>query len=154
MLARPWSSKWSRSMSRSKNAVVSHKGAYRKRPLRAARSDHRQPRKGQVLEGLVKNITDFGAFSTWWRRWYRFTSPTSPATLRISHPSRSTLAQPEDQRRGARFRRKQKRIRSTFKQLQPIRGKFSSEEIKEGLSLKQASSTSKTMVHSWKYSRC
>ena len=50
-------------MSTIKNAVVSHKALIESDLAEQRRSHYRQPwRRGQVLEGLVKNITDFGAF--------------------------------------------------------------------------------------------
>jgi small subunit ribosomal protein S1 len=90
-----------------KNAVVSHKALIESDLAEQREQILGSLEKGQVLEGIVKNITDFGAFLD--------LGGVDGLVVHHRHqlgpyrsPKRSVGAQPAHQRGGARLRRKQK----------------------------------------------
>lgn len=118
-----------------KNAVVSHK-ALIERDL----ADQREQiisdlEKGQVLEGLVKNITDFGAFLDLGGV-DGLLYITDISWGRINHPSEILQLNQKINVVVLDFDENKKRISLGLKQLQPHPWEVLDEEIKEGSTVK------------------
>ena len=114
-----------------KNAVVSHKAL-----IESDLEEQRQQiisslEKGQVLEGLVKNITDFGAFLDLGGV-DGLLYITDISWGRISHPSEVLQLNQKINVVVLEFDDNKKRISLGLKQLQPHPWEVLAEEIKEG----------------------
>ena len=114
-----------------KNAVVSHKALIESDLAEQREAIIASLEKGQVLEGLVKNITDFGAFLDLGGV-DGLLYITDISWGRISHPSEVLSLNQKINVVVLDFDENKKRISLGLKQLQPHPWEVLSEEIKEG----------------------
>ncbi|MCB0593838.1 MAG: 30S ribosomal protein S1 [Lewinellaceae bacterium] len=114
-----------------KNAVVSHKALIESDLAEQREAIIASLEKGQVLEGLVKNITDFGAFLDLGGV-DGLLYITDISWGRISHPSEILSLNQKINVVVLDFDENKKRISLGLKQLQPHPWEVLSEEIKEG----------------------
>ncbi|MCB9293209.1 MAG: 30S ribosomal protein S1 [Lewinellaceae bacterium] len=114
-----------------KNAVVSHKALIESDLQEQREAIIASLEKGQVLEGLVKNITDFGAFLDLGGV-DGLLYITDISWGRISHPSEVLALNQKINVVVLDFDENKKRISLGLKQLQPHPWEVLSEEIKEG----------------------
>jgi small subunit ribosomal protein S1 len=114
-----------------KNAVVSHKALIESDLAEQREAIIASLEKGQVLEGLVKNITDFGAFLDLGGV-DGLLYITDISWGRISHPSEVLALNQKINVVVLDFDENKKRISLGLKQLQPHPWEVLDEEIKEG----------------------
>ena len=114
-----------------KNAVVSHKALIESDLAEQREAIIASLEKGQVLEGLVKNITDFGAFLDLGGV-DGLLYITDISWGRISHPSEVLALNQKINVVVLDFDENKKRISLGLKQLQPHPWEILSEEISEG----------------------
>ncbi len=114
-----------------KNAVVSHKALIESDLAEQREAIIASLEKGQVLEGLVKNITDFGAFLDLGGV-DGLLYITDISWGRISHPSEILALNQKINVVVLDFDENKKRISLGLKQLQPHPWEVLDEEIKEG----------------------
>ncbi|MCB9275253.1 MAG: 30S ribosomal protein S1 [Lewinellaceae bacterium] len=114
-----------------KNAVVSHKALIESDLAEQREAIIASLEKGQVLEGLVKNITDFGAFLDLGGV-DGLLYITDISWGRINHPSEVLSLNQKINVVVLDFDENKKRISLGLKQLQPHPWEVLSEEIKEG----------------------
>ncbi|MCO6491869.1 MAG: 30S ribosomal protein S1 [Phaeodactylibacter sp.] len=114
-----------------KNAVVSHKALIESDLQEQREAIIASLEKGQVLEGLVKNITDFGAFLDLGGV-DGLLYITDISWGRISHPSEVLSLNQKINVVVLDFDENKKRISLGLKQLQPHPWEVLSEEIREG----------------------
>ena len=118
-----------------KNAVVSHKALIESDLAEQREQIIASLEKGQVLEGLVKNITDFGAFLDLGGV-DGLLYITDISWGRISHPSEILQLNQKINVVVLDFDENKKRISLGLKQLQPHPWEVLDEEIKEGAVVK------------------
>mgnify|MGYP000243904909 CR=1 FL=1 len=118
-----------------KNAVVSHKALIESDLAEQREAIIASLEKGQVLEGLVKNITDFGAFLDLGGV-DGLLYITDISWGRISHPSEVLSLNQKINVVVLDFDENKKRISLGLKQLQPHPWEVLTEEIKEGSTVK------------------
>jgi small subunit ribosomal protein S1 len=118
-----------------KNAVVSHKALIESDLAEQREAIISSLEKGQVLEGLVKNITDFGAFLDLGGV-DGLLYITDISWGRISHPSEKLSLNQKINVVVLDFDENKKRISLGLKQLQPHPWEVLAEEMKEGASVK------------------
>jgi len=118
-----------------KNAVVSHKALIESDLAEQREAIIGSLEKGQVLEGLVKNITDFGAFLDLGGV-DGLLYITDISWGRISHPSEILSLNQKINVVVLDFDENKKRISLGLKQLQPHPWEVLGEEIKEGSTVK------------------
>ncbi|HHJ49590.1 MAG TPA: 30S ribosomal protein S1 [Phaeodactylibacter sp.] len=120
---------------RIKNAVVSHKALIESDLAEQREQIIASLEKGQVLEGVVKNITDFGAFMDLGGV-DGLLYITDISWGRISHPSEVLKVNQKMNVVVLEFDENKKRISLGLKQLQPHPWEVLPEEIKEGAVVK------------------
>ncbi len=120
---------------RIKNAVVSHKALIESDLAEQREQIIKSLEKGQVLEGLVKNITDFGAFMDLGGV-DGLLYITDISWGRISHPSEVLKVNEKLNVVVLDFDENKKRISLGLKQLQPHPWEVLPEEIQEGAVVK------------------
>ncbi len=118
-----------------KNAVVSHKALIESDLAEQREAIIGSLEKGQVLEGLVKNITDFGAFLDLGGV-DGLLYITDISWGRISHPSEILSLNQKINVVVLDFDENKKRISLGLKQLQPHPWEVLGEEVKEGSTVK------------------
>ena len=118
-----------------KNAVVSHKALIESDLAEQREAIIASLEKGQVLEGLVKNLTDFGAFLDLGGV-DGLLYITDISWGRISHPSEILSLNQKINVVVLDFDENKKRISLGLKQLQPHPWEILAEEIKEGTNVK------------------
>ena len=118
-----------------KNAVVSHKALIESDLAEQREAIIGSLEKGQVLEGLVKNITDFGAFLDLGGV-DGLLYITDISWGRISHPSEILSLNQKINVVVLDFDENKKRISLGLKQLQPHPWEILGEEVKEGSTVK------------------
>ncbi len=118
-----------------KNAVVSHKALIESDLAEQRESIISSLEKGQVLEGLVKNITDFGAFLDLGGV-DGLLYITDISWGRIRHPSEILSLNQKINVVVLEFDENKKRISLGLKQLQPHPWEVLGEEVKEGTIVK------------------
>jgi len=114
-----------------KNAVVSHKALIESDLAEQREQILGSLDKGQVLEGIVKNITDFGAFLDLGGV-DGLLYITDISWGRIGHPSEMLSLNPRNKVGGPRLERNQKRISLGLKQLTPHPWEVLSSDVVEG----------------------
>ncbi len=118
-----------------KNAVVSHKALIESDLAEQREAIIASLEKGQVLEGLVKNITDFGAFLDLGGV-DGLLYITDISWGRISHPSEVLSLNQKINVVVLDFDENKKRISLGLKQLQPHPWEVLAEDVKEGSTVK------------------
>jgi small subunit ribosomal protein S1 len=130
-LEKRWNSKLLRLTSIIKNAVVSHKALIESDLAEQRDAIIASLEKGQVLEGLVKNITDFGAFLDLGGV-DGLLYITDISWGRISHPNEVLALNQKINVVVLDFDENKKRISLGLKQLQPHPWEVLTEQIEEG----------------------